>query len=135
MNSKPRLDPAEVEFNAIRAQGSGGQNVNKVSSAIHARFDIRASSLPEAVKARLLTSRDQRISDDGVLVVKAQSHRTQHANKLEALERIQAIIDDAAQVRAPRRPTRPGRGAVMRRLEAKQKRSRLKATRRSPPQD
>ena len=99
VNNQISLPWEEVSLSAIRAGGAGGQNVNKVSSAIHLRFDIRASSLPEAVKTRLLQSRDQRISSDGVIVIKAQNHRTQEKNRADALSRLCGMIDSAAQTR------------------------------------
>ena len=123
------IDPAEVEFSAIRAQGAGGQNVNKVSSAIHLRFDIRASSLPEALKERLLALSDQRISSDGVVVIKAQTSRSQDMNRQDALQRLQALVDSVALVPRVRRATRPSYGARQRRLEGKSQRSRIKAGR------
>ncbi len=113
------IDPAEVELSAIRAQGPGGQNVNKVSSAIHLRFDIGASSLPEHYKERLLTLRDQRISKDGVLVLKAQQSRSQEQNKEEALRRLQELVDSIAVLPTPRRATKPTRGSQRRRLDSK----------------
>lgn len=129
MAAPPRVDPREVEFAAIRAQGAGGQNVNKVSNAAHLRFDVRASSLPEAVKARLLATRDQRISDDGVVVIKAQDHRSLPMNQAAALARLQAMVDAAAHVPAARRPTRPTLASKRRRLEGKAVRALLKKTR------
>lgn len=126
---RPAVDPAEVEFSAVRAQGAGGQNVNKVSNAAHLRFDIRASSLPEAVKARLLAQRDARISDEGVVVIKAQDHRSLPLNRAAALERLQAMVDAAAHVAPPRRATKPTLGSKRRRLEGKAIRSAVKAGR------
>lgn len=123
------IDPAEVEFSAIRAQGPGGQNVNKVSCAVHARFDIAASSLPEHVKERLLALRDGRITGEGVIVLKAQASRSLEQNKLEALRRLQELVDGASVVQAVRRPTRPTRGSQLRRLDAKARSSRTKALR------
>jgi ribosome-associated protein len=123
------IDPAEVEFSAIRAQGPGGQNVNKVSCAVHARFDVAASSLPAAVKERLLALRDARITREGVVILKAQGSRSLEQNKLEALQRLQALVDQAAIVPLVRRPTRPTRGSQLRRLDAKARSGRVKALR------
>ncbi len=123
------LSPHELHFTAIRAQGPGGQNVNKVSCAVHLRFDIRASSLPEAVKERLLQSPDQRVSRDGVIVIKAQASRSLEQNKLEAVARLQALVVEAARVLPPRKATKPTRGSQRRRLEAKSQRGEVKAGR------
>lgn len=123
------IDPAEVEFIAIRAQGAGGQNVNKVSNAAHLRFDIRASSLPEAAKARLLALADQRISSEGVVVIKAQEHRSLPRNQADALARLQALVDDALRPQKPRRPTRPTLASKRRRLEGKARRGEVKSGR------
>ena len=123
------VDEREVEFSAIRAQGAGGQNVNKVSSAIHLRFDIQASSLPEALKQRLLSLNDSRITQEGVLVLKAQQHRTQEMNRSDALNRLQQVIDSVATPPKPRRATQPSYGAKQRRLEGKSQRSEIKSSR------
>ena len=119
----------EVEMTAIRAQGPGGQNVNKVSSAIHLRFDIRASSLPEAVKQRLLQSNDRRITAEGVLVLKAQQGRSQEKNRDDAIKRLQALVDALAPDPVLRKPTKPTYGSQRKRLETKATRSQVKAMR------
>ncbi|MDH3321139.1 MAG: alternative ribosome rescue aminoacyl-tRNA hydrolase ArfB [Betaproteobacteria bacterium] len=125
----PAIPDHEVEITAVRAQGAGGQNVNKVSSAVHLRFDIRASSLPEDVKHRLLHRGDKRITRTGVVVIKAQQHRSLELNRAEALARLHALVAAAAFVPKKRRPTRPTRGSKERRIEAKQRRGRIKALR------
>lgn len=123
------LREEEVEFSAMRAQGPGGQNVNKVSSAVHLRFDIRASSLPEYVKEKLLALPGRRVTKDGVLVLKAQTSRSQDHNKALALARLEEIVAEAAQVETVRRPTKPTYGSKQRRLKEKSVRAQVKAGR------
>ena len=125
----PAVRLREVEFSAVRSQGPGGQNVNKVSSAVQLRFDIRRSSLPQAVKDRLLKWPDRRITQDGFIVIKAQWSRSRDQNKAEALARLEALIAEAAFVLPPRRPTKPTFASKQRRLEGKSLRSNIKAGR------
>jgi len=127
--AQPLIRVDEVEFIAIRAQGPGGQNVNKVSCAVHLRFDIRASSLPDELKERLLAWPDHRVNKLGVIVIKAQTARSLEINKAEAIERLQALVAEAAHTQAVRRATKPTYGSKQRRLQSKTVRSEVKASR------
>lgn len=123
------IPPEEVEMTAIPAQGAGGQNVNKVATAIHLRFDIRASSLPDLIKERLLALSDQRITTEGVIVIKSQQHRTQERNRAEAMLRLQQLIVEISKTPKKRRPTKPSLGAKKKRLEGKTRRGQIKSLR------
>ena len=130
MRAQIIIPPEEVEISAIRAQGAGGQNINKVANAAHLRFDINASSLPEAIRERLLKLEDRRISKEGIVIIKAQEFRSLEKNRAEAMRRLQGLVDSVAALPKKRRPTRPTRSSIAKRLESKARHASLKAGRR-----
>jgi ribosome-associated protein len=132
MKTKLRISKAEVQITAVRSQGAGGQNVNKVSSAAHLRFDVGASSLPDAVKQRLLALPDHRVGDDGTVVIKAQTHRSLPRNQADAVGRLQSLVDAVAEAPKARKATRPTRASNKRRLHSKTLRAATKSNRRPP---
>ena len=135
ISSNVSISEAELDFSAIRAQGPGGQNVNKVSSAIHLRFDISQSSLPDFYKQRLLRLSDNRISKDGIVIIKAQQYRSQDKNRIEAIERLQQLIQSAGVTTKARRPTKPTRGSQVRRVDKKTQHGKKKTMRGKPNLD
>jgi len=135
INDHTRIALSEIEFTAVRAQGPGGQHVNKTNSAVHLRFDVTASSLPDAAKQKILAISDRRLTDGGLIIIKSQSTTSQMRNKQAALARLAEMLADALKVRKKRRPTKPSKGAVRRRLQKKTQRGQIKTTRRKPSRE